>query len=49
VPPLRGAKLGRREYSRGRGILQGVAAFGYEEDGWTSISRHLTTTKCRAA
>ena len=33
----------------GRGILRGVPAFGCEEDGWTSISRHLTTTKCRAA
>ena len=39
---MRGAKLGRREYRPGRGILQGVPAHDDEEKGmpgidWTNI------------
>ena len=33
----------------GRGILRGVPTLSLEENEWTSISRHLTTTKCHVA
>jgi hypothetical protein len=46
---VRGAKLGRREYSLGRGILRGVPAHDYEEasmadDGWTYESKYIILT-----
>jgi hypothetical protein len=41
----------KRTLGAGRGILTlgAPALYCQEEDGWTSISPHLTTTKCHVA